>query len=552
MLLSGLHLSSFRSIGSQGFALSPLSRVNVIVGPNNSGKSNALAFTKRIITAIKTNRPLEFGDLDYHRRDKASKPSARLYFALAETSLGTSLGLDELFLDFTFPVDDPPVIRSSTYEHLDDVSELVRLLRRLRGDTPVGRSPSEYHELSRKLIQDVFVQQLQKTLPEVTLVPEFRQIRNGELTADGSGLFRRLQQLQSPIVGADEDKKHFARFKEAIRELLKIPDAEVEIPHDASTVNITTHDLMLPLSSFGTGIHQLVIILANAITTSDSLVLIEEPEIHLHPQSLRDLIGILQKYSNNRFILTSHSHTLINSLPDVNVFATSIDQNVTTGGRAVDDRESLEIMARLGVKPSDLLQANAVLWVEGPSDRNYIKRWIRLLAPDLREGKEFSVMFYGGKLLSHICFDRNVDADELIKMLRINQHAVVVMDSDRQGPTFGIRPTKARIKTECNENGSLPWITWGREIENYLPGSVITAGLDKLNRPGTSISLGKFDRIETVISTELRRIRARALDYGNDKPGFSKLFAEGFEEKDFSRELRREVQAVVSAIRKWN
>jgi hypothetical protein len=43
-----------------------------------------------------------------------------------------------------------------------------------------------------------------------------------------------------------------------------------------------------------------------------------------------------------------------------------------------------------------------VIWVEGPSDRIYIRHWLKLADAHLTEEVHFSIMFYGGKLLSHL------------------------------------------------------------------------------------------------------------------------------------------------------
>lgn len=50
------------------------------------------------------------------------------------------------------------------------------------------------------------------------------------------------------------------------------------------------------------------------------------------------------------------------------------------------------VCADLGYRPSDLLQANAIIWVEGPSDRIYINHWLDQQAPDLVEGIDYSIM----------------------------------------------------------------------------------------------------------------------------------------------------------------
>jgi hypothetical protein len=114
------------------------------------------------------------------------------------------------------------------------------------------------------------------------------------------------------------------------------------------------------------------------------------------------------------------------------------------------------------------LQTNFIVWVEGPSDRIYLLRWLRAKAPELVEGIHFSVMFYGGRLLSHLSADETMVA-EFINLRRLNQHMAILIDSDRRIVGAPINATKRRIKAEFEKGGNLAWITAGREIENYIP-----------------------------------------------------------------------------------
>jgi hypothetical protein len=45
------------------------------------------------------------------------------------------------------------------------------------------------------------------------------------------------------------------------------------------------------------------------------------------------------------------------------------------------------------------------IWVEGPTDRIYLQQWIKLPRSNLEEGVDYSIMFYGGRLLSHLTPD---------------------------------------------------------------------------------------------------------------------------------------------------
>jgi hypothetical protein len=72
-------------------------------------------------------------------------------------------------------------------------------------------------------------------------------------------------------------------------------------------------------------------------------------------------------------------------------------------------------------------------WVEGPSDRIYLKLWFRHRRanhqPVLIEGSNFSFVYYGGKVLSHFAF-AEAGQDELVALIRVCRYSGVGMDLD--------------------------------------------------------------------------------------------------------------------------
>ena len=130
-------------------------------------------------------------------------------------------------------------------------------------------------------------------------------------------------------------------------------------------------------------------------------------------------------------------------------------------------QDRFAICVDLGYRASDIVQANAVIWVEGPSDRIYLKHWINVAAPQLVEGIHYSIMFYGGRLLSHLSAD-DEEITEFIKLRDLNRHLAIVMDSDKPSPHARINSTKQRLKDEFSRGRGVAWVTKGREIENYI------------------------------------------------------------------------------------
>jgi hypothetical protein len=147
------------------------------------------------------------------------------------------------------------------------------------------------------------------------------------------------------------------------------------------------------------------------------------------------------------------------------------------------------ILVDLDIRASDMLQANGVIWVEGPSDRIYLSRWLDLASDgELKEGIHYRIMFYGGKLLAHLDGLPPDEGGKLISLLSLNRNTALLMDSDMHAgsidegspkPRMHLNKTKTRVKNELEHIGAFVWITQGREVENYTPIAVYARVVDQ-------------------------------------------------------------------------
>ncbi len=558
MRLTAIGIRNFRSIGAHPVLVDLERKVNVLIGPNNSGKSNVI----RALSWLREHGVADgvsLAQLDQHRQS-ATHPLGVVVKARVDENdhLGLSKDANITFeLELT---DNRFACIQNPFDQIDwpDFSEALShykhvQFRGLPGEETVRKEKADVGKLAA-------VDIIRAQLPKIRLVPQFRQIREGDRNLDGAGIVKLLASWQRPGPGNQDDIRRFVKVQDLLRRLLRMPKVELDVDYTNTTIMVTHDDLRLPLESYGTGIHELIILAIAVCAEDDAMYCIEEPEIHLHPRLQKEFLRFLVEETDKRYILTTHSPALLSMSNDVRVTRLWL-QNAVTMAQPVDAPEhALSALDNLGVRASDILQANSVIWVEGPSDRIYLNRWLQLLEPGLREGIEYCVMFYGGRLLSHLSMARSGEGDptfpcpdDLIPLLRLNQHSAIVMDSDRKKPGARLNESKLRVKRECEAAGTVCWVTYGREIENYLPAkSLAEAYTEKAGIAPAKLELGRHDSLEECLKKSYRGKWKQKSYYDRSKPEMAREIVKHMAEGDIGPELRKDLKPVIEAIKAAN
>ncbi|MEK8228692.1 hypothetical protein NKG05_25890 [Oerskovia sp. M15] len=108
--------------------------------------------------------------------------------------------------------------------------------------------------------------------------------------------------------------------------------------------------------------------------------------------------------------------------------------------------------------------------------------------PTLAEGIDYSIMFYGGKLLSHLTMSEDALSD-FISLRRLNRASAIIIDSDKTSSRQHISATKKRIKDEflaADPAPGMPWVTRCYTIENYVPYEILKRAVDTVHRKSSS------------------------------------------------------------------
>ena len=309
------------------------------------------------------------------------------------------------------------------------------------------------------------------------------------------------------------------------------------------------------LSKSGSGLKTIILMLINLYIVPETkeykdkeiIFAFEELENNLHPALQRKVFEYLYTFAAKKeahIFITTHSHVAINTFfekPNTAVYHIQKGDNVSHITRVGDKVSRGDVLTDLDVRASDLFQSNGIIWVEGPSDRIYINRWLNVFCnSEFLEGSDYQFLYYGGKTLSHYTTDEGLS--DLIDILTTNRNAAIVIDSDRTAEGKRINGTKTRIKAEFSEIDGFCWITKGKEIENYLSEE------DLRQRFGAELPmLGQYDLFPQYIDKYYK-------NFSSKKVVFAKEMAEFItaENSKSVLDLKLQIEKLYKTIKQWN
>lgn len=308
-MIDKLELHDFKNIKNFD---TELKKINILIGENNSGKSSVLQGIHFSMMAEVIRR--KNGADTVRESELLYLPSSNVIYLRHNQPYSVSTGNTSLLKVAIYEDEE-------TKTNLEEVSIAIRKGRN-PGNISIATNGS--NNVRNKLFQ--FMPLYSMYVPGISGIPiaetlVTRAILRGAVARGDANMY-----VRNIIYYIKEDGK-----LEELNDWLNsvFPNIHIDIPFNPDTdINVIVNmrvvteegeQINLPIEQCGTGLLQIMQIMAYVIYFEPQLLLLDEPDEHLHPDNQRILATLLEKLAeekNIQIILCTHSRHLLSALSD--------------------------------------------------------------------------------------------------------------------------------------------------------------------------------------------------------------------------------------------
>ena len=242
------------------------------------------------------------------------------------------------------------------------------------------------------------------------------------------------------------------------------PGYSISVPYDPESdidisVNVSTDSNSLPLELCGTGLLQVIQIMAYSVYFRPKLLLLDEPDEHLHPSNqilLCNAIKLLTQKMNLQVILSTHSRHMISALDGYARFIWMKNGSVSPENQSSNFYNVLLDLGALDTFDAILQGTYTAVILTEDSDKTYLEK--------ILEANGFDVSKI--KLISYNSCSHLDSAIQLALFIKESaRDCKVVIHRDRD---FMTEDEIDVVKKRVSDEGLPLWITDESDIEAYF------------------------------------------------------------------------------------
>lgn len=410
-----------------------LGKINVFCGKNNSGKSSILA-------AINNEKLREIGF------------SSSEHFISRATNIGFQFilnknrnGYETIELKHAFN----SCLKKKEVWYSGDKKEFIELMsREIESTRAVPKSSINHLD---KVYDSIFAGTIKSILIPPKRMLETNININGNQVAEpiGRGIVNQLFLWKSQEPESDLYKR-FIKMRESFEEISEGHKFDIFM-NERNQVRLmfcgkesVYRDSMI----CGLGLQDLLILLFHSLWSKENVLLLEEPENHVHPDWQRKLLNFILETCKSQLFIATHSSVFLDNMYVNKSFLVAYNQSI-----AVQDiTNKAEALQDLGYSVTDNILSDLIILTEGPTDIPLLEELLRSLGKIPRRLIKFWPL--GGDIM---------DKTDL-SVLSQGSKIVAIVDADPKSASV-----RKRFERKCGELKIPCFILKRYAIENYIP-----------------------------------------------------------------------------------
>lgn len=472
--ISEITLKNFKTF--KNLTINPNPDFNIVIGENSSGKSTIFeaihlwekCYKTYILSSRKgfykvkksTNRYVNYQDLDFLRitkdEDLFFDPKDDELGKCAEITISLTNDDEELTWSLGFKITCPTSIENAFYR-VQPISE-----------ADFADFAEKFCATDRFLDEAIFIYQTRPVAGIHQFEPYYNEAQIKRKIQKGAS----HEVLRNKIV---VKRRSIPQLEESISSILE-KEVKFRLPPIARREKGEYIDLLVSINGSkpydlhlqGSGFLQIVEILATIefIDAPLKLLLVDEPDSHIHSKLQRKLISHLKSIDHNQFFVISHNDQFVTNAGDGEIFF--LNEEVKEEGILKPiDTESFDIIKNsLGgvIMSLELLnQSKSIVFVEGNDDAEYISTLHKKIA-------EMDVI---ARPISEITFFPLRGKDNIVQKIEYNKRTLSTLLKGKQWKVlfdqdFSTQEIDQRLKNLILGKRCQPFSHQGYCIESVL------------------------------------------------------------------------------------
>lgn len=256
--------------------------------------------------------------------------------------------------------------------------------------------------------------------------------------------------------GGEEDLRN---IQETVSSLLGV---RIDAFQGESSSRRTDKSAELDVDNFlvevnGSGIREALRLVLDVEFGHPNILLVEEPEIHLHPALETSMMRYLKRISLNcQVFITTHSTNFLDTAEMQNVYLVSKPDSTQIQKLDIEEAEA-QIPKELGIRLSSLFMFDRLVFVEGQSDEDILREWASKLGINFSQANVGFISMGGVRNFAHFA------TEAILSFLTKRQVKIwFLIDRDEKEDSEVVE-----LQNRLGNNAELR-VLKKREIENYL------------------------------------------------------------------------------------